>query len=107
MIGLDEKEDAFNAQIALIQAEKSPIPMLFQPYVDKISSQKEIKDAKSVNTMKILTENDEDAFQASVTEEIKKMTNIQDYAKTLAAQITEVTDEKNGEKQLYQDLVEL
>jgi len=35
------------------------------------------------------------------------MTKISDYAKAEMAKITEVTDEKNGEKQLYQDFVDL
>ena len=37
-INLDDKEDAFNKKMALISKGELPVPMLFDPFKDKISS---------------------------------------------------------------------
>ena len=59
---LGDEEDAFNAQLQLITEGKAPIPLLFEPYQDKISSQKEIIEATTVNTLKIISEDEDTAF---------------------------------------------
>jgi len=66
-VRLDDKEDAFTGQLDLVKGGKSPIGVLFDPYKDKISSQKAIEEAVNVNTLKIPTDDDDTAFQTSIT----------------------------------------
>ena len=66
-VRLDEKLDAFTVLEDLVKGGKSPVPILFEPYKDKISSQKKIKEAAGVNDFDILSESEDTAFKKAIT----------------------------------------
>lgn len=55
-------EQTFSNQADQVSQGKSPIPVIFDKYRDKISAQEDIKKATDVNTLKILSEEDDKAF---------------------------------------------
>jgi len=52
-------EQAFANQLDEVSQGKSPIPVIYEKYRDKISAQDDIKKATDVNTLKILSEEDD------------------------------------------------
>lgn len=68
-IRLDEAADnkaKFDSQVDLVANEKMPVPVLFDEYKSKISSRDTINKTENVNSLKILSEADDEAYQNSI-----------------------------------------
>lgn len=95
---MTEEEDAFNAQLDLIKSGKPPVLNPFADYINSLGTQKEIKEATSVTSLNLLSDDEVTDFKNKLEADKKAVKLIKKYIETEEDKITDESDESEGIK---------